>query len=629
MTSRSRLCGRLQKSGTRNSLNRRQGRQSVLIEHKLLLKRYGEENPGHLLSFYSDWFRNKFGYVPHKSTISRSLDLSGKKQMDKEREQAERLGGNFKRKLKFRQAEHPEFEMELLEYLLKHERNVPYTGPMIQEIALKLWRSKDRGTTKEFKGSNGWLRGFLNRHDLRSVTRHGEAESVNEEAESMNEEAESINEEAESINEEDHEKFREELKEVISKYAPEDIWNCDETSLLWKKLPNRGYSSKGYSGKKGGTYSRITAMFCCNADGSDKFRPWFIGKQDHYECFGGNNKMLDSLDCHYSGREKALMDADLMEHWLISFNEYVKRKGRKALLLMNDHSSHKTAVRVLAAAGKLDCAKVHFLPPNTTSKLQPLDQGIIRKFKSGYAIRWLRFLLRCSLNSVDPVKRVTMLDAIKWSICAWAEVDADCIYHCWRHTRYFEIPLDDPVEVVDEALLGSLELTGLSGMIDIVSLREDLETVDALLSELRRRGVINDRLTGGEFLDLIDEVPPMQSEFLDTRESRTSESEIKDTLDIGNETQQETGEKESCSAMSDGSQDNAALKPGLHNRYVPISEHKDVVKKIDWLMEYLEEHEIDRKDLKYRLFLKKLRSEITKPQQQRSRQPKITQWARA
>ncbi|KAM9909569.1 hypothetical protein OXX69_005300, partial [Metschnikowia pulcherrima] len=126
-----------------------------------------------------------------------------------------------------------------------------------------------------------------------------------------------------------------------------------------------------------------------------------------------------------------------------------------------------------------------------------------------------------------------------------------------------------------------------------------------------------------------DEVLPMQTEFLDTPESSTSESEIKDTLDIRNKTQQGTGEKKTSSAMSDGSQDNAASEPGLHIRYKPIREHKDVVKKIDWLMEYLEEHEIDRKDLKYRLFLKKLRSEITKPQQQRSRQPKITQWARA
>lgn len=90
-----------------------------------------------------------------------------------------------------------------------------------------------------------------------------------------------------------------------------------------------------------------------------------------------------------------------------------------------------------------------------------------------------------------------------------------------------------------------MELTELSGTIDIVSLREDLKSVDALLSELHRRGVINERLTSSEFLDLIDEVPPMQSDLLDTPES----SEIEDTLDIRNETQQGTGEKETSSLL--------------------------------------------------------------------------------
>ncbi|KAM9887495.1 hypothetical protein OXX79_013590, partial [Metschnikowia pulcherrima] len=183
------------------------------------------------------------------------------------------------------------------------------------------------------------------------------------------------------------------------------------------------------------------------------------------------------------------------------------------------------------------------------------------------------------------MKRATMLDAIKWSIWAWAEVDADCISNCWRHTRYLEIPSDDPVEELNATSSAPLELTESSETIDIVSLREDLKSVDALLSELRHRGVINERLTGSESLDSIDEVPPMQSDLLDAPESSTSESEIEDTPDIRNETQQGTGEKETSSAMSDGSQDNVASEPELHNRYRPIREHKDAVRNIDWLME--------------------------------------------
>ncbi|KAM9931640.1 hypothetical protein OXX80_008711 [Metschnikowia pulcherrima] len=98
--------------------------------------------------------------------------------------------------------------------------------------------------------------------------------------------------------------------------------------------------------------------------------------------------MLDPLGCHYSGRERAWMDADLMESWPVAFDEYFERKVRKVILLMENHSSHKKTVRILAAARKLDSVKVHFLPPKT-SKLQPLYQGIICKFKSGYAKGWV------------------------------------------------------------------------------------------------------------------------------------------------------------------------------------------------------------------------------------------------
>ena len=62
-------------------------------------------------------------------------------------------------------------------------------------------------------------------------------------------------------------------------------------------------------------------------------------------------------------------------------------------------------------------------------------------------------------------------------------------------------------------------------------------------------------------------------------------------------------------------------------RCKPIYEHKEALKSIDYLVQYLEEHEIDRKDLKYRLYLKGLRSEIARLQQQNHRQ--VTWWASA
>ncbi|KAM9898102.1 hypothetical protein OXX79_006490 [Metschnikowia pulcherrima] len=281
--------------------------------------------------------------------------------------------------------------------------------------------------------------------------------------------------------------------------------------------------------------------------------------------------MLGPLDCHYSGRERAWMDADLMESWLVAFNEHVERKGRKV-------------------------------------------------FKSGYAKRWLRFLIRCSEKSIDPMKRATMLDALKWGIWAWDEVDADCIYHCWRHTGYFRKPSDNPAETASKTSSGSADSTESSEMINVSSLEEDIRVVYSLLVELRRRKIIDENITGVEFSDSIEETPPLQTEESDSSESATSEDEIEQTLDIRNETPLGTDQV---------SQDDSHVESETNNRCKPIFEHKEALKSIDYLVQYLEEHEIDRKDLKYRLYLKGLKSEIARSQQQNQRQAKITWWASA
>ena len=54
----------------------------------------------------------------------------------------------------------------------------------------------------------------------------------------------------------------------------------------------------------------------------------------------------------------------------------MRRKRRYILLLLDNVSTHR-----LDDNEQLSNAKLHFLPPNTTAHLQPLDQGIIYSFK--------------------------------------------------------------------------------------------------------------------------------------------------------------------------------------------------------------------------------------------------------
>jgi hypothetical protein len=82
----------------------------------------------------------------------------------------------------------------------------------------------------------------------------------------------------------------------------------------------------------------------------------------------------------YRNNAKAWMIASLFQEWLQEFDHQVdlKYRGQRVLLLLDNCSSHKLA------GITLQFTDVHFLPPNTTSKIQLIDAGIIMSFKRHY-----------------------------------------------------------------------------------------------------------------------------------------------------------------------------------------------------------------------------------------------------
>jgi hypothetical protein len=78
---------------------------------------------------------------------------------------------------------------------------------------------------------------------------------------------------------------------------------------------------------------------------------------------------------------------------------------------------------------------INTLPPNTTSILQPLELGIIKKFKLWYRKFLFRFILAriddCTTAS-EVTKTLTLLHAIRWVAEAWKQVSSDMIKKCFR-----------------------------------------------------------------------------------------------------------------------------------------------------------------------------------------------------
>lgn len=123
---------------------------------------------------------------------------------------------------------------------------------------------------------------------------------------------------------------------------------------------------------------RLSIALCSNADGSHKLNPLIIGKYAKPRCFKNIN--IHNLPIMYRSNAKAWMIVVLFQEWLQMFDQLVMNRhgGQRVLLLLDNCPSHKLSNM------NLSCVDVHFLPPNTTSKIQPMDAGIIVAFKRHY-----------------------------------------------------------------------------------------------------------------------------------------------------------------------------------------------------------------------------------------------------
>jgi len=74
------------------------------------------------------------------------------------------------------------------------------------------------------------------------------------------------------------------------------------------------------------------------------------------------------------------------QEWFENFDRQMAQKHgcQRVLLLLDNCSSHKLEGLTLSHVD------IHFLPPNTTSKLQPMDAGIIMAFKQHYRYYHIR-----------------------------------------------------------------------------------------------------------------------------------------------------------------------------------------------------------------------------------------------
>ena len=87
-----------------------------------------------------------------------------------------------------------------------------------------------------------------------------------------------------------------------------------------------------------------------------------------------------------------------------------------------------------------------FLPPNTTSHLQPLDAGIIASFKNHYKRNFCRHMLNLFEDGKDIHKeKINIKEAIDYLVDAWKQVTEETIHNCWKKTGILPSSTDEDI----------------------------------------------------------------------------------------------------------------------------------------------------------------------------------------
>ena len=167
-------------------------------------------------------------------------------------------------------------------YNLCRESNVPVSGPMLQEEAKLM---AERLGDSAFQGSNGWLEKWKRRYNIKEMRLAGEDGDVDETT---------------------LESWQERAKELSKGYAPEDVWNMDETAQFWKALPDKKRCRGGQKAKQ-----RCTWAFFVNAAGG-KEKPIVIGKAQNPRRFKHLKDKSQPHKCRYYANKKAWMKTEIM-----------------------------------------------------------------------------------------------------------------------------------------------------------------------------------------------------------------------------------------------------------------------------------------------------------------------------
>lgn len=324
---------------------------------------------------------------------------------------------------------------EVFEKLEKHfvewmgtqaNQGIPLSTMLIQQKAVWFFedlkkKAVEKGDSDEkdlsFKASHGWFERFKNRSMLRTVIT-GEAASADHGLAAV---------------------FQAQLQKIINKggYTAKQIFNVDEMGLFWKRMPSSTFISQDEKNVPGHKASKdkLTLLLGGNCAGDVKLKPLLAYHSENPPALIGMVK--SSLPVIWRSDRKPASHRKSLQTMSRLVTLYKKvdcesSLANKALLITESAPGHPSSI-----VDHGDNIQVVFLPPKTTSLLQPMDQGITATFRAHYSQSLMQYLLDgVNANESFSLKQLwkdfTIKNALEFIDYAWQKVSPQTMNVFWN-----------------------------------------------------------------------------------------------------------------------------------------------------------------------------------------------------
>nr|XP_034194633.1 tigger transposable element-derived protein 1-like [Osmia lignaria] len=205
------------------------------------------------------------------------------------------------------------------------------------------------------------------------------------------------------------------------------------------------------------------------------------------------------------------------EHFKPSVQMYKTESGMlgKVILLVDNCASHKK-IRPQVD----EHFEIIYLPPNTTALIQPMDQGVIAKFKISYRHKMLRRVLQYGQGMQEFYHKFNIKECINLVAESWTDITSANLQASWNKILCRE---SREIDVCDTSMHS--EMTDIINALTVEN--NDSEELNTVLTHLDEQETINyeDDSTAMEIERGGNEEEEKEEEHDATEEIQTTEAD--------------------------------------------------------------------------------------------------------